>query len=67
MFPFRKRSLLFLCNIFPGLTCNKVNNSLLNTSLKKVRRGRLSSTYVETYGRGLGDLLLICQLRKTVC
>ena len=41
-----------------------MNNSLLNTSLKKVRRGRLSSTYVETYGRGLGDLSIDVSVKK---
>ena len=73
LFPFRKRSLPFLtddatisnqafshdrCNIFPGLSYNKANNTFLNS----VRRNDVEvqvEFYVKTCGKGQGHLLLM--------
>ena len=81
-FSFRKRSLPFLtvystignqafsrdgCNIHPGLSYNMANIRfwivLERTSLKR----KFNVVNIKSYGKGLVHLLLMYQVRKTVC
>ena len=54
------------CNIFAGFSYNKANNTFFNSLRKNEVEAQVEFT-LKNYGKGLGHLLLISQLRETVC
>ena len=55
------------CNIFPGLSFNMANNTFVNSLSKNNVEAQIQFTSKVTERAGQGYLLLMYQLRKTVC